>query len=43
MVTVLALVGVMSVGSYHLLEKPAIDFGARLTAPEPPGAVALER
>jgi peptidoglycan/LPS O-acetylase OafA/YrhL len=27
----LALVAVMSVGAYHLLEKPAIDFGARLT------------
>lgn len=27
----LALVMVMSVGSYHLLEKPAIEYGARLT------------
>jgi peptidoglycan/LPS O-acetylase OafA/YrhL len=27
----LALVTVMSVGSYHLLEKPAIDYGARIT------------
>ena len=27
----LALLTVMSVGSYHLLEKPAIDYGARLT------------
>ena len=28
--TALALVGVMSVSSYHFLEKPAVDFGARL-------------
>jgi peptidoglycan/LPS O-acetylase OafA/YrhL len=26
-----AILVIMSVGSYHLLEKPAIDFGARLT------------
>ena len=31
-VVALAVVGVLSVGSYHLLEKPAIDFGARLYA-----------
>jgi peptidoglycan/LPS O-acetylase OafA/YrhL len=27
----LAIVVVMSVGSYHLLEKPAIDLGARVS------------
>lgn len=30
-IVALALLSVLSVGSYHLLEKPAIDFGVRLT------------
>jgi peptidoglycan/LPS O-acetylase OafA/YrhL len=29
----LGLLGALSIGSYHLLEKPAIDFGLRITAP----------
>jgi peptidoglycan/LPS O-acetylase OafA/YrhL len=32
-IVALGLLGVMSIGSYHLLEKPAIDLGARLTTP----------
>jgi peptidoglycan/LPS O-acetylase OafA/YrhL len=36
-VTALGLLVVMSVGSYHLLEKPAIDFGARLGSMTRPG------
>jgi peptidoglycan/LPS O-acetylase OafA/YrhL len=33
---VLASLSVLSIGSYHLLEKPAIDFGAWLTTPSAP-------
>ena len=34
-VVVLAVLGVLTIGSYHLLEKPAIDLGNRLTAASP--------
>jgi peptidoglycan/LPS O-acetylase OafA/YrhL len=34
-VVVLTVLGVLSIGSYHLLEKPAIDLGIRLTAASP--------
>lgn len=34
-VVVLAVLGSLSIGSYHLLEKPAIDLGIRLTAASP--------
>ena len=37
-VTALGLLSVLSIGSYHLLEKPAIDFGIRLTTPLPPSS-----
>lgn len=34
-VVVLVALGILSIGSYHLLEKPAIDLGIRLTAASP--------
>jgi peptidoglycan/LPS O-acetylase OafA/YrhL len=44
-VVVLTVLGVLSIGSYHLLEKPVIDLGIRLTAasprPKPSAAAAL--
>jgi peptidoglycan/LPS O-acetylase OafA/YrhL len=37
----LAVLAVLSIGSYHLLEKPAIDLGVRLTAVSPRNAPLL--
>jgi peptidoglycan/LPS O-acetylase OafA/YrhL len=34
-IVVVGVLSVLSIGSYHLLEKPAIDFGMRLTAGMP--------
>jgi peptidoglycan/LPS O-acetylase OafA/YrhL len=34
-VVVLTVLSVLSIGSYHLLEKPAIDLGTRITAASP--------
>ena len=39
-VVVLTVLSALSIGSYHLLEKPAIDLGIRLTAASPPSGAS---